>query len=49
METMKMEAQGFIASSVPSLGRGYANGGDDDEYDQSEMPTIDSNGNVFGD
>ena len=50
MEIMKIETQGFIASSgFQSLSRGkYSAGGDDDES-ASENPYVDSNGSIFGD
>jgi hypothetical protein len=45
MEIMMVETQGFIASSK-SLSRGKYN--DSEEY-ESEMPTVNSNGTIFGD
>ena len=50
MEIMKIETQGFIAdSNSQSLSRGNVITNDDDDYDTSENPFVDSNGSVFGD
>ncbi len=44
MKTMKIETQGFIASSNPSLGRGKSG-----ESGANEMPDIDEYGISYGD
>ena len=49
MEIMIVETQGFIASSYESIRFGKVSGSGDDDYDESEIPTANETGNIFGD
>ena len=50
METLKVETQGFIASSGGfGVERGSVTYGDDGKYDESVNPTVNESGNIFGD
>jgi hypothetical protein len=49
MKIKKVVTQGFLTISNPNITRGQVITDDDGEYDESENPSFDSNGSVFGD